>query len=1176
MTKSELTQAFLTRLSNANLSASLRSQLEEYLAGVTDTAPRLPSYNGYLPYDTISFLTGQFQSPECGETAKRAYRVLARLTKNRFLRDSQWNSHAFKEFSEGGLDEELVVEFISQELTDLKKGYRWRYGEQLTRVKKQMEGPKSGLTGLAELYAFYGELADRLIRKNVDKGPTIVTFTLLVLGSWWYRKDEERSGEYIQMTTELLYSALKSLYREKGSLEGKNSGFLKASSLALYDRVSPDTLGMDSSDLSRVALGTALAMGDSGQAFEDAQRLCLVMLEPADGFEICHKTVEDLYRLEQGLELPERTLTELAAESLFLENFKKYGRKNAALLEECYHRDRETFLSVYHKAVEEKSRKMLSMAALLCRHEPDSDGQDGGTKNPIIAMLRGNKPQGTYRQQANLNFLTYLSVCQVKKMLEVKYRDKNVDARALYEKLGGFDDDVEFRFARNIESLDSLFVASALLYGDSQAANQFYHACLKSLYGYLLGNQSRYGMRVQEQNPCRFFLSAFLTAGPAFGREELASKEGQASLFEKLAEDFGVETVLNMTVLSGAGDDRAAFLLFASGHIEEAAALYERELGKDQDSILLYANLFYQQDIGMPIELLCRTMTNRLKTVVSRIEEMLTEREAEARPHVEALAKAKNKNAREAAERLQKKWDEGRISQAMASFESGQEMAAYVAGMFKKANRSKIPFVDELLLTSVKLKDGQAADPVLLEYYLSEYMLLKEVKVLKPCEEIRRILDENSLRELMADLYNHWMDSEAEAKQKNLLMPYAISASGADIVNLKRQIDLWTENSRGALAAFAVSAMALNGSDMTLLIVDGISKKYKNKQVKAAAEESMEKAASLLGITKEELGDRIVPNLGFGRDRRRGFDFGSRSFTGLLTPELNVELYDESGKRIKNLPKPGAKDDAAMAARSVAEYKELKKQLKTVVASQKNRLEGAIITGRSWERDKWERLFVENPVMNGFAIGLIWEEWDPSGNLIGTFRYMEDGSFNSMEEEEYELQENTRIALLHPLDVPAEWVETWEQQLSDYEIVQPLPQLSMPVFKLMPEEGEQEEISRFSGSKVYFGTVRGLMEKYDWKKTSIVDGGGYEGYYYEDEASGIGVQISFDFLYVGMANDEAVTVENMRFYKRGTVTYGSYVYDEVGTGNRVLPKDVPAKLASFVLMVGDTLAQKAI
>ena len=44
--------------------------------------------------------------------------------------------------------------------------------------------------------------------------------------------------------------------------------------------------------------------------------------------------------------------------------------------------------------------------------------------------------------------------------------------------------------------------------------------------------------------------------------------------------------------------------------------------------------------------------------------------------------------------------------------------------------------------------------------------------------------------------------------------------------------------------------------------MDGISRKFKFKQVKAAAVKALEFAASQLGITTEELADRIVPDLG--------------------------------------------------------------------------------------------------------------------------------------------------------------------------------------------------------------------------------------------------------------------------------------------------------------------------
>lgn len=73
----------------------------------------------------------------------------------------------------------------------------------------------------------------------------------------------------------------------------------------------------------------------------------------------------------------------------------------------------------------------------------------------------------------------------------------------------------------------------------------------------------------------------------------------------------------------------------------------------------------------------------------------------------------------------------------------------------------------------------------------------------------------------------------------------------------------------------------------------------------------------------------------------------------------------------------------------------MKKQLKNVIKIQKLRLETAMLAGRCWTVDAWESFFAKNPVMHKFAIGLIWIE------AVQSFRYMEDGTFNTSGEDEY-------------------------------------------------------------------------------------------------------------------------------------------------------------------------------
>ena len=110
---------------------------------------------------------------------------------------------------------------------------------------------------------------------------------------------------------------------------------------------------------------------------------------------------------------------------------------------------------------------------------------------------------------------------------------------------------------------------------------------------------------------------------------------------------------------------------------------------------------------------------------------------------------------------------------------------------------------------------------------------------------------------------------------------------------LVHQINEWPKIARGAIAAEAVKALALNGSQTALLTVDGISRKFKFKQVKSAAGEALEYAAKELGISKEELSDKIVPDLGFDAEAKRTFNYGERNFVVYLTQMGIKEDHNE-------------------------------------------------------------------------------------------------------------------------------------------------------------------------------------------------------------------------------------------------------------------------------------------
>ncbi|MCY6371684.1 DUF4132 domain-containing protein [Clostridium ganghwense] len=276
---------------------------------------------------------------------------------------------------------------------------------------------------------------------------------------------------------------------------------------------------------------------------------------------------------------------------------------------------------------------------------------------------------------------------------------------------------------------------------------------------------------------------------------------------------------------------------------------------------------------------------------------------------------------------------------------------------------------------------------------------------------------------------------------------------------------------------------------------------------------------------------------------------------------MKLEVYNEAEKKLKNLPTVGKNDNEEMATKAREEFKTLKKQLKTLVDVQSTRLEMALSANRKWRIDKWKKLFVENVVMHRFATSLIWGVYE-GNKLIQSFRYIEDGTFNTVDDEEFQVSDNTEIGLVHPIELKEEEIESWKEQLEDYEISQPIEQLDRKIFVL--EDEKSVNIDKFGGKVLSGASLLSKLTKRGWYTGSVRDGGWYEEFYKEDENCGIGAEIEFSGM--GVYDPyETVTVFVLRFYKAGTVERGSYIYDTIKKENLILPKDLPARLFSEIM-----------
>lgn len=590
------------------------------------------------------------------------------------------------------------------------------------------------------------------------------------------------------------------------------------------------------------------------------------------------------------------------------------------------------------------------------------------------------------------------------------------------------------------------------------------------------------------------------------------------------------------------------------------------------------------------------------------------------------LLSSKKAAEREIAIRVLAKWDSGKyapmLTQSLEKEKNGKvrtllETVLHVSSgenaggkaltqedmvkeLHKGGKKRSLAWAYETPFSVVHKKDGQEASEEYLQAIFLSYSSMSPCGVSPTAAALAQALDEKEFAVYANELFDKWMEAGAESKKRWVL--YAASIHGGDdiIKKLQHQIQEWPQAARGAIAAEAVQALALNPRPQALLIVDGISRKFKFKQIKAAAGKALEFAAAQLNITTEELADRIVPDLGFNENMERVFDYGERKFTVTITTALEIEVFDESGKKLKNLPAPGKRDDEEKAAAAYEEFKQMKKQMKATVSSQKMRLEIALSTGRQWSVEAWKNLFVKNPVMHQFATGLIWGVYEDR-KLVSTFRYMEDGSFNTEDEDEFELPEETGareaqeqaagqqtsgqgaaaslIGLVHPIELSADSIKTWKEQLEDYEITQPIEQLDRPVYYRTKEEENQKSLERFGGCILNDLSLGGKLQALGWYRGSVQDAGGFYSYYREDKELALGVELHFSGSYVGGENED-VTVYEARFYSTGGVVLaenggtmvtggikrGSYVYDEANDSNSYFLKDVPERYFSEIVL----------
>lgn len=364
--------------------------------------------------------------------------------------------------------------------------------------------------------------------------------------------------------------------------------------------------------------------------------------------------------------------------------------------------------------------------------------------------------------------------------------------------------------------------------------------------------------------------------------------------------------------------------------------------------------------------------------------------------------------------------------------------------------------------------------------------------------QVRSACSADSLAAFAWDCFRAWLDSGAPARDKWALAALGWFGNDDTARKLAPYLRAWPGEAAHARAVAGLDVLADIGSDVALMLLNGIAQKLKFKGLQDAARSKIAAIAEARGLTREELEDRLVPDCGLDASGSLRLDFGSRNFLVGFDEALKPWVRDGSGARLPDLPKPRKDDNPELARAASEQFKALKKDVRTIAALQLRRLEQAMCARRRWMPQEFDTLLVQHPLLRHLVSRLVWGVYEASadaghgGRLLACFRVAEEGSRRDGHDDPFELAGGPGqvIGIVHPLEMPAADAIAFSQLLADYELLQPFPQIGRETATLDSTEATATRLLRWNGARVDSRRLLGLLDK-GWRRLEILDAGMY-------------------------------------------------------------------------------------
>ncbi|KLI36716.1 lipoprotein [Brachyspira hyodysenteriae] len=403
------------------------------------------------------------------------------------------------------------------------------------------------------------------------------------------------------------------------------------------------------------------------------------------------------------------------------------------------------------------------------------------------------------------------------------------------------------------------------------------------------------------------------------------------------------------------------------------------------------------------------------------------------------------------------------LSSLTNDFKTIEEAEKYIENNYNKKDDKKVSFINNNYKVLIKDKSREVNIKVIKYIYLEYLSLKRDVKRLVKIDNIVNLLDKESFIKFIKNIYD-------ETNKETSVFVYGIYGGDEALKNIyKKSLD----------TKLSLIIIKLNNqSKYALKLLYEIFMTTKKTEVRLEAEKIINELIEIMNIDYNEFRLRYATDFGFNSKGEKEL---SNNYKLILNSDYSLSLFDiKNHKELKKIPR-------SLDENLKKEITKLRKEIKKFIKNNSNLLAITLINGNKYSYDIFKDIFIDNVMMNRFASSLIWNLYDKDYNFITTFRYSGDGSYSNCEDEEVKINDNNFISLASHIEMDDYTINKWRKQLEDYEIAQPLQQLT--VIKL-DKNNLEKEINKIKNIEASYGTFKYFTKKYEMHISNVI---GYDG-----------------------------------------------------------------------------------